>query len=128
MLFCYKSIQKDQIGLKCKILVSAYAFSKKTYQNSEIHWTIQIFFSDFYCLSRFCVTSLVILNLNLHRNGKKSKIKQQKGQQPLNYKQSDSFYESVWRLQGYIHVNMLKNSLFWQKFSWFNQISKLGGS
>ena len=73
MIFHYKSINNDQICLKSKILVSAYTFLKKIYQNIEIHWAIIIFSFDFFFLSRFCVKSLVIEDLNLHRNGKKIK-------------------------------------------------------
>ena len=61
-------------------------------------------------------------DLKLLRNGKKSKIMQQKGQLPLNYEQM-VFNQSMWKLQGYIHVNLLKNTIFERKLSKFNQIS-----
>ena len=90
MLFYYKSIKNNQIGLKSEILVSAIQCfhaqrrnpdnsdlfikkkhkyhdsfleresTKKKYLDAAIHVVILIFFSNFFSLSRCYVTSLVI--------------------------------------------------------------------
>ena len=71
-------------------LVRLCISKKENYQATEIQRANLVFSSDFYYLSRICVTSLIIDDPNLHRNGKKENLS--KLQLPSNNEQSDGFY------------------------------------